>query len=142
MPETGLAKSRMKQYLESTSQNGGSANENGEPGSGAEELPKGLAKSLLAKWKSIENVKDKETSPESSRNSANGRQNSPDSNSNEEFLPQSGMAKSLLNKFQNIESSSSTRERKGPRPITPPPLEEIERQKVSYSETKHHSTNK
>ena len=130
MPETGLAKSRMKQYLESTSQNGaaGSAADNG-----GEELPKGLAKSLLAKWKSIENVKDNETSPESSRNGAGGqRQHSPSDSSSEDFLPQSGLAKSLLTKFQNIESSASTRgaERKGPRPITPPPPEELERQKV------------
>lgn len=136
MPETGLAKSRMKQYLESTSQNGGagSANNNNENGEQSEDLPKGLAKSLLAKWKSIENVKDKETSPDSSRHSAaNGRQTSPSDSNNEDFLPQTGLAKSLLNKFQNIESSSSNRERKGPRPITPPPPEELERQKVTNS---------
>lgn len=111
----------------------------------SEELPeKGLAKSLLAKWKSMENVKDKDTSPEpkdstkiikdKSRAISKDRQTSPTvsngSNTNsDDCLPQSGTAKSLLNKWQNIDSNTSnqSRERKGPRPITPPPLDELQR---------------
>jgi hypothetical protein len=103
-----------------------------------------MAKSLLAKWKSMENVKDKETSPEpngletkpkvnKSRAISKDRQGSPTASTgsnttSDDCLPQSGTAKSLLNKWQNIDSSSSnSRERKGPRPITPPPLEELQR---------------
>jgi hypothetical protein len=143
MPESGLAKNRMKQYLETASSGGAatsSANTNQSPnstqsaGNEGEELPKGLAKSLLAKWKSMENV-DKETSPESNtavkmrtramskdRSPSNGSQNNSNSNSND-HLPQAGTAKNLLSKWQNIDSNgvSSSRERKGPRQFTPPP---------------------
>ena len=146
VPETGLAKSRMKQYLEtagnSSSSGEGSANSStmnaaGGPAANGEieDLPnKGLAKSLLAKWKSIENVKENNNhSPEggaSPRNSVN-RTSPPHDGIDEQCLPQSGMAKQLLNKFQSIESNGaqSGKERKGPRPITPPPQEELERLK-------------
>jgi len=144
MPETGLAKNRMKQYLETATSGGAatsSGNSNQSPnsstqsaGNESEELPKGLAKSLLAKWKSMENV-DKETSPEANtavkmrtramskdRSPSNGSQNNSNSNS-DDHLPQAGTAKNLLNKWQNIDSNgaSSNRERRGPRQFTPPP---------------------
>lgn len=146
VPETGLAKSRMKQYLETASTNANGNNHNGE--NGEQELPgKGIAKSLLAKWKSMENVKDKEGSPEPNgplRNTntmgrqraiSKDRQTSPPSigneSPNEEYLPQSGTAKTLLNKWQNIDSNtSSNNQRKGPRPITPPPADELSRNRV------------
>jgi hypothetical protein len=138
----------MKQYLEQSNNSGA----HGDVVT-TEELPeKGLAKSLLAKWKSMENVKDKETSPEpkdytksgskdKSRAISKDRQTSPTgsnaSNTNsDDCLPQSGTAKNLLNKWQNIDSNTSnqTKERKGPRPITPPPLEELERNKSDSQE--------
>lgn len=69
VPESGLAKNRMKQYLETVTTSGSNNNSNE-----SEELQcKGLAKSLLAKWKSMENVKDKEGSPEPNDASAYGR---------------------------------------------------------------------
>lgn len=142
LPESGLAKSRMKQYLESTNNN--QPQQNSVNGEVTEEATKGLAKSLLAKWKSMENVKDKETSPEP----AGGHQvkskhhkerqttpggtvivNSNDA-SDDDFMPQTGTAKSLLNKWQNIDSGSGmNKERKAPRAFTPPPPEEIQRNK-------------
>jgi hypothetical protein len=143
LPESGLAKSRMKQYLESTNNNQSPQHASGND-EASEEATKGLAKSLLAKWKSMENVKDKETSPEpSGTHQAKSkhhkeRQTTPGGtiivNSNEgsddDFLPQSGTAKSLLNKWQNIDSNSSAnKERKAPRAFTPPPPEEIQRNK-------------
>ena len=132
----------MKQYLETATNSANQANS-----SEAEELPKGLAKSLLAKWKSMENVKDKETSPESgndgskkserTRAFSKDRQTSPgassgnESSNGEDYMPQSGTAKMLLSKWKNIDSNaSSNKERKGPRPITPPPADELERAKV------------
>ena len=145
MPESGLAKSRMKQYLETAQQQqpqSANVNEGDEP-------TKGLAKSLLAKWKSMENVKDKETSPEPAngqpakarqhRGASKERQTSPGGTSiasneapgtDEEHLPQSGTAKSLLNKWQNIDANANTsvsKERRGPRAFTPPPPEELQR---------------
>jgi hypothetical protein len=151
MPESGLAKNRMKQYLETATSGGAvassSGNSNQSPnssqstGNESEELPKGLAKSLLAKWKSMENV-DKETAPESNtavkmrtramskdRSSSNGSQNNSNSNS-DDHLPQAGTAKNLLSKWQNIDSNggSSSRERKGPRQITPPPANQQQHQ--------------
>ena len=163
VPETGLAKSRIKQYLETASTNGNTSQISQSPsvnytssngtavnGGEGEDLPKGLAKSLLAKWKSIENVKDKETSPEPlpsnaphrhslTRNTLNRavsreRLSSPTDNGvQDENLPQSGSAKSLLNKWQNIEPNTTTsnnRERRALRPITPPPPEELEKHRV------------
>lgn len=45
-------------------------------------------------------------------------------------MPQAGTAKNLLSKWQNLDSSlSSSNQRKGPRPITPPPAEELDRAK-------------
>ena len=112
VPEAGLAKNRMKQYLETaTSQKSAqsaqisSNNTNGET---SEQLPeKGTARSLLAKWKSIENLKDKETSPEANgvaQITNNNKQGSPVNNtvSDIDNLP-SGIARNLLNKWQNIE---------------------------------------
>ncbi len=126
MPESGLAKNRMKQYLE----NSGTTTTSKQ--SDVEELLQGksIAKSLLAKWKSIENVK--ETSPE-----AEGRQrNSTSSNeaADGQCLPERGYAKNLLNKWQHMEETSSdnAKERRGPRPITPPPPEELERIAVNF----------
>jgi hypothetical protein len=134
MPESGLAKSRMKQYLESTSHQAENTTTPTE-----DESTKGLAKSLLAKWKSMENVKDKEGSPEPShppKTKRSERQSTPGGTvieyEEDEQLPQSGNAKSLLNKWQNIDSSSQSsssaaRERRGIRAFTPPPPEELER---------------
>ena len=145
IPESGLAKSRMKQYLESTNQQQAGATAPATNDDASEEATKGLAKSLLAKWKSMENVK--ETSPEpvngqpkkpfKHHTSHKERQTSPGGtvivNSNEasddDYLPQTGTAKSLLNKWQNIDSTASgnTKERKGQRAFTPPPPEELQR---------------
>ena len=147
MPESGLAKSRMKQYLESTSTPTGNNQQHANSGE-TDEPTKGLAKSLLAKWKSMESVKDKETSPEPANNgqpskstkssvTSKERQTSPGGTSiisneanDEDHLPQSGTAKSLLNKWQNIDSNANnTKERRGPRAFTPPPPEELQRNK-------------
>jgi hypothetical protein len=137
----------MKQYLEQSNNSGA----HGDVVT-TEELPeKGLAKSLLAKWKSMENVKDKDTSPEPKDSTKSGckdksraiskdRQTSPSSSnasktSSDDCLPQSGTAKSLLNKWQNIDSNTSNiKERKGLRPITPPSCEELERNKSESQE--------
>ena len=132
----------MKQYLEtaSTCTNVSNVNQiqipnnfNQSQNDETEELQgKGLAKSLLAKWKSMENVKEKETTPDQNRTRADSKERSPvNESSSEDYLPQSGIAKSLLNKWQNIDTNTiSNKERKGPRPITPPPTEELERNKV------------
>ena len=159
VPETGLAKSRMKQYLETASTNGSSnghspnmnpTSPNGQTSTeNGEDLPKGIAKSLLAKWKSMENVK--ETSPEpnhqntahqnhrnsisknNNRATSRERQSSPNetNGTQDEHLPQTGTARSLLNKWQNLDSNtSSQRDRRAPRPITPPPPEELEKFRV------------
>jgi hypothetical protein len=221
LPETGLARQRMKQYLETSSSTGyggggqfafsstSAMNGSAATAAGTEsELPelqglqgKHIAKSLLAKWKSMENVKEKDvvhstngggdssavsnghghSSTMSSRNSLSRTRaiskdrhylgsnasstttpyvyhssthhlhsssssttatttttapppvSASSSVSNEEQLPQAGIARTLLNKWQNIDASASSacgRERRGPRPITPPPVEEIERMKV------------
>ena len=140
LPESGLAKSRMKQYLESTNSN--QPQQNTANGDETEGATKGLAKSLLAKWKSMENVKETSPEPPSGHQAKSKhhkeRQTTPGGtvivNSNEasddDYLPQTGTAKSLLNKWQNIDSSSANnKERKAPRAFTPPPPEEIERNK-------------
>jgi hypothetical protein len=117
VPESGLAKNRLKQYLDSSSSSNSKPSQNLVGGDMPVEELQGKAKSLLAKWKSIENLKDdKELSPVHT-------------NLEEENLPQSGHAKNLLSKWQNnIESSNnSSAGRKGPRPITPPPQEELEK---------------
>lgn len=138
----------MKQYLEQSNNSAA----HGDVVT-TEEMPeKGIAKSLLAKWKSMENVKDKDSSPEpkdsiklvskdKSRAFSKDRQTSPTSSNNsntnsDDCLPQSGIAKSLLNKWQNIDSNTSNqfKERKGPRPITPPPLDELQRNKNDSQE--------
>lgn len=133
--ESGLAKNRIKQYLE------GSSQQEYHIDHGTGELnEKGLAKSLLAKWKSMENVKDKETSPEpvnvgsvSGRyNPHESRQRSPLSNEEKENLIQAGCAKSLLNKWNNIDiNQNGPRERRGPRQITPPPEDELRRNSLN-----------
>ena len=140
LPESGLAKSRMKQYLESTNCN--QPQQNTANGDVTEEATKGLAKSLLAKWKSMENVKETSPEPASGHQAKSKhhkeRQTTPggtvivNSNdaSDDDYLPQTGTAKSLLNKWQNIDSgSANNKERKAPRAFTPPPPEEIERNK-------------
>jgi hypothetical protein len=126
IPESGLAKNRLKQYLETAN----SSNANGSSETG-EELPgKGTAKSLLDKWKTIESVKNKETSPELGVNKTNkDRQFTPPKQTvtvnhgddQTDFMPQSGMAKNLLSKWQNIdkEKDAGPNERKS-RSITPP----------------------
>lgn len=129
MPEAGLAKNRMKQYLETSQKAQMSSHQqqaatsnvsaNGEVN---EQLPeKGSARSLLAKWKSIENLKDRETSPElngvSTNGNSNPKQTSPfNSNSvvtEADNLP-SGIAKNLLNKWQNIEKEKDGNDRSSP----------------------------
>jgi hypothetical protein len=134
VPEAGLAKSRMKQYLDSA----GSNAEKHSAADGQDAEMKGGAKSLLAKWKSMENVVKegvKETSPSNetkarkhARAFSKDRQTTGDGSSSssatsEDCLPQTGTARSLLNKWQNIEHKEGTlsKERRGPRPITPPP---------------------
>lgn len=198
VPEHGLAKSRMRQYLEITGHANGNTPIHDQV---VDELAtKGLAKSLLAKWKSMESVKaesvssmiltphhhahfnhhqlhhsDRPAHPVamnlSSRSSANAtshhvantpvrRNLTPHNPMNQsraiskdrgcmvvvapfvevtnadEQMPQAGIAKQLLSKWQhNLESSTSTilnhstgmvRQRvPPPRPITPP--NELER---------------
>lgn len=139
VPESGLAKNRLKQYLEQTS----SASQNTSNGGDAtlEELQgKSVAKSLLAKWKSIENVKD--SSPDLTGDRARKTSPTADGQTGDEFLPQSGHAKSLLNKWQNIDSDSNgnKQQRRGPRPITPPPPEELER--IAVCQTRQRPLNR
>jgi hypothetical protein len=109
----------MKQYLETAQQN---ANSNGNQES--ETLPeKGSAKSLLAKWKSIENVQDDLQNARLQRGLS--RERTPPSPSLfSDILPQSGTAKSLLNKWQNIDKQQEPVERKT-RQMTPPRAEEL-----------------
>lgn len=109
----------MKQYLETAQQNGNS-NGNQEQ----EALPeKGSAKSLLAKWKSIENVQDDTQNARLPRGVS--RERTPPSPSiTSDILPQSGTAKSLLNKWQNIDKQQEPIEKKS-RQITPPRAEEL-----------------
>ncbi|CAF0809373.1 unnamed protein product [Brachionus calyciflorus] len=117
LPESGLARNRMKQYLEQTSSNGANTSLN----ETSELQGKGLAKSLLAKWKSIENIK--EGSPEPKRQDSPG-----------EEVPPSGHARNLLSKWQNIDNTKDTKERKGPKAFTPPPPEELNRTQESDDE--------
>lgn len=123
VPETGLAKNRMKQYLDQASTN----NANETSISETSELQgKGLAKSLLAKWKSIENIKDV-TSP------ADGSKRHTSSNNEQDEVPIAGTAKSLLTKWQNIDTTATTNgnkenwERKGLKAFTPPPQGELDK---------------
>ena len=139
VPESGLAKSRMKQYLESSQANGANNNH----ADSDEVVSKGYAKSLLAKWKSMETMENKEASPEPPshhpgklRFRALSKEGSPnaavDCLNQEDQLPQHGNAKNLLNKWQNIDSNGATKERRAPRQITPPPNEELHRNKVNF----------
>jgi hypothetical protein len=134
IPESGLAKNRMKQYLEQSNQ---SLNTNSNANS-EEIVSKGYAKSLLAKWKSMECVDNKETSPDPSgprRFRAHSKEGSPSNSGNENdenSLIHTGNARSLLNKWNNIESNNN--ERRAPRQITPPPSEELLKNKVNKIE--------
>jgi hypothetical protein len=135
VPESGLAKNRIKQYLENSAAASSSVGAvTAAAATGVEEL-QGKAKSLLAKWKSIENVK--ETSPELTGGERGARKSTSSNEGAEgsEFLPERGHAKSLLNKWQNIdaEADSGKEQRRGPRAITPPPPEELERIAVCLS---------
>jgi hypothetical protein len=78
---------------------------------------KGTANSLLAKWKTLESDKKERSPPENGsrqRTMSRERQRTPPANvvnaggaDNEtEFLPQTGTAKNLLNKWQNIDATS------------------------------------
>ena len=148
VPEAGLAKSRMKQYLESASTSSNA------PSGGVDQEVKGAAKSLMAKWKSMENVikeggvatKDANGSPNGGEpstatrrsratrafskdrqaggsGSASGSSGNASNATSEDCLPQTGTARSLLNKWQNIDKAAdeASKERRGPRAITPPP---------------------
>jgi len=118
IPETGLAKSRMKQYLETATTGANGADQ--QTDANGEQPEKGSAKSLLAKWKSMETFKDKDSTTPERENSAQSelqnlrkqramsreRQTPPPATSTKEtndVMPQSGTAKSLLNKWQNID---------------------------------------
>jgi hypothetical protein len=129
VPESGSAKNRLKQYLETAqASNSNGSNETGE------ELPeKGTAKSLLDKWKTIENVTNKEKSPENGARSVSANRDrhvTPpkqavknvthgDEQTDHDYMPQSGTAKNLLNKWQNIDKEKDSGERKV-HSITPP----------------------
>jgi hypothetical protein len=128
LPESGLAKTRMKQFIENASNNNNNQNSNG--GGEIDELSgKGVTKSLLSKWKSIEHLKDEPGSL--TANGEHQQRRSSKDEVEEENLPQSGNAKNLLNKWKNIEETSTSGvQRKGPRAITPPPPEELERQRL------------
>jgi hypothetical protein len=112
VPEAGLAKNRMKQYLETATsqkvQQSPHQTTNNTIANGEEQLPeKGTARSLLAKWKSIENLKDKETSPElSSNTNGNTKQTSP-FNVLVNDIETTGIAKNLLNKWENLEKDGN-----------------------------------
>jgi hypothetical protein len=143
--ETGLAKNRLKQLMDSNSQSPQCVNYD----RGTGELnEKGIAKSLLAKWKSMEEVKDKETSPDPSHQVQVGRirdrfnpdemyssrQRSPTSdmdNEEKENLIQAGNAKNLLSKWNNLEAEPNKRGPRGPRQITPPPPDELRRNSMN-----------
>lgn len=118
IPEHGLAKSRMRQYLETTSSNTtGSHNHDVV----VDELQtKGLAKSLLAKWKSMESVKAAENSSTivlsnqvanilSSRSSANTTTTSRHSNEQKQQQQQRAISKERLHQALSppVNSSSS-----------------------------------
>lgn len=138
--ESGLAKNRIKQYL---NQDSSQSQVHIDHGTG-ELSEKRLAKSLLAKWKSMENSMDKETSPEPGvqvgrlRDRFNpedfnrNRSPSEDAGEEKENLIQAGYARSLLKQWQNIDASQGeTRARRAPRQITPPPEEELRRQSMN-----------
>jgi hypothetical protein len=141
--ESGLAKNRIKQYLDTSSQ---PQCANFDHGTG-ELKEKGVAKSLLAKWKSMEEVKDKETSPEPHNHVTVGRirdrfnpeemlrQRSPtdmDDNEEKENLIQAGNAKNLLSKWNNLDANPNERRGpRGPRQITPPPPDELRRNSMN-----------
>ena len=122
VPEAGLAKNRMKQYLETASsqkvqqQSQHQTSNNTNIGNGEEQPEKGTARSLLAKWKSIENLKDKETSPElgSGAGHTNGtKQTSPFNGVVVTDIETTGMAKNLLNKWENLENDRSPAQTNG-----------------------------
>jgi hypothetical protein len=118
----------MKQYLETATQQQPqlqqqqqtSSQNCSSDGEINEQLPeKGSARSLLAKWKSIENLKDKDTSPESGSTNSSTKQTAPVNNvvTDADSLP-SGIAKNLLNKWQNIDRDGKEyHERKSSSPV-------------------------
>lgn len=139
VPETGLAKNRMKQYLESSQ-----ANETVKENK-ADEIGKGYAKSLLAKWKSMEHMDGKEGSPEPKsslrRFSKEGSPGSVDCMNQDELLIEQGHARNLRNKWQNIDSNSEST-RRAPRQITPPPSEDLQRNKNMFEAPQESQLNK
>lgn len=96
VPEAGLAKNRMKQYLETATSQSPSQNGNHENGDGDKLPEKGTAKSLLAKWKSIENLKDKEQTSVATEIPTDA-----------ENVTQTGIAKNMLKQWENIDGSGN-----------------------------------
>ena len=124
IPEAGLAKNRMKQFLENSQNQDIHSHNNTE-----EVIGKGYAKSLLAKWKSMESMEGKEGSP-TRRLSKEGSPGSVDVLNGDQLIQQ-GHAKSLLNKWNNIDSNSE-QPRRAPRQITPPPSDDVQRNKQMF----------
>lgn len=130
VPQTGLAKNRMKQYLESQ-QNCDSTRHNDTE----EVVGKGYAKNLLAKWKSMEHMDDKEGGRLS-------KEGSPSSNCvNEEGLVEQGHARNLRAKWQNIDANGEQQPRPR-RQITPPPQEELHKNRGMFENPQEAQLNK
>jgi len=120
VPEAGLAKNRMRQYLEAQERSTESRNDT------EEVIGKGYAKSLLNKWKSMETVEGggRRLSKEGSPGSVEGLQ---------EGLVEEGHARNLRARWQN-QVGEAEQARRAVRQITPPPGEEIHRVDRSFFE--------
>lgn len=124
----------MKQFLESSQNQDVHSHANTD-----EVIGKGYAKSLLAKWKSMESMEGKEGSP-TRRLSKEGSPGSVDVLNGDQLI-QHGNARNLLNKWNNIDSNSE-QTRRAPRQITPPPSEELKRNKHMFDSPREQHLNK
>lgn len=125
VPEAGLAKNRMKQYLESQQQN------TEKHAHSDEVIGKGYAKNLLNKWKSMETVEGKEGGRRLSKEGSPGSVDF----INQDGLVEEGHARNLRARWQNIDNSDEKGQRRPVRQITPPPGEEIHRVNKSIFES-------
>ncbi len=117
VPEAGLARNRMKQYLEAQEQAQGADHRNDT----GEVIGKGYAKNLLNKWKSMETVEG------GRRLSKEGSPGSMDHIGIQDGLVEEGHARNLRTKWQNQANGEGETARRKVRQITPPPGEEIHR---------------
>jgi hypothetical protein len=131
VPQAGLAKNRMKQYLDAQ-QNNDSTRQNDT----GELVGKGNAKNLLAKWKSMEHMDEKEGAGRLSK------EGSPSSSCiNEEGLVEQGHARNLRAKWQNIDANGEQQQRPR-RQITPPPQEELLKNRGMFENPQEAQLNK